>query len=504
MITLLTQETLIPKVQDILSTFPEWKQKAEIQPLSTSRETTNKLTINEKGIHWPLFWNDHLPPYLVATQKLSDKNLLALIFFLSGEAEKALEVLPEESPLKQELKSIYLLLNYAEIPSDILNDLQGKAKRKGLQGFTARHNLAVLKHYGKFSHNPTAREEALNLYQQAIEVAPNPEWKAFSCKQQAILLMDLGLTDEAEKRIRETIDIALTEDARMALKSLLSDALIKKLVIPYDELLIMELKSLVQDTLEYEKKKGNLIGMAQAYAHAAYIALIAKNYTEALHYINSALKNFKQADNEILLADALMRKGEILYTWAQSGNPQFYKAAAESYQEALKVFSREFAPATFAQIHHQLGLIYTDFPVEDKKRGIMAGMAQNSFKLALAHFTKDKYPYEYAAICNHFGNALCKFPPSIHSDNFQKALYYYKEALEIRTPEYPYERAITLLNYIQACWHLRNEKQNGQHLWSDMKRKAEEVLELVSDETLRAEAQKHLRDLEEWKKALKK
>ncbi len=504
MIILLVEEKLLKEVKAFLAKLPELKQNTNLQTLSAKEDATNKLIINEKGIHWPLFWDDQLPPYLIPPQKLSKNTLAALCFFLSGEFNSALNFLPEGKPLKTDLKAILHLIDYTEIPAEIIETLQQKTHQKNTHDFIARHNLAVLKHYGNFANLPAAQKEAIKLYEQAIQSAPNPEWKAFSAKQQAILLIDLGQTEKAEKLTRKSIEEAITIEAQAALKSLLTDILIKKLVIPYDEMLIMELKSLIQDTLEYQKKKNNDIGIAQAYAHAAYIALTAKNYTEALNYINAALKHFEQAGNEILWAEALMRKGEILYTWAQSGNPQFYKAAAESYQEALKVFSKEFAPAAFAQIHHQLGLIYTDFPVEDKKRGIMAGMAQNSFKLALAYFSKDKYPYEYAAICNHFGNALCKFPPSIHSDNFQKALHYYNEALEIRTADYPYERAITLLNYIQACWHLRHEKQNGQHLWLDMKRKAEEVLKLVSDPTLKAEAQKHLRDLEEWKKAMKK
>ena len=197
-----------------------------------------------------------------------------------------------------------------------------------------------------------------------------------------------------------------------------------------------------------------------------------------------------------------MRKGTLLYTWAQNGNPQFYKPAIEAYQEALKVFSQETAPDVFAEVQHNLGVLYSEMPADNKKRSIWAGVASSSFQEALKFYNKDEYPYEYGMICNNYGNALTKFPPAIHTDNYEKALFMYQEALNVRTRAYPHERAITLLNFLEASWHVGNEgDQFNEGRYRDMVDKAREVMDLVDQTEMTKEAQRHLDLLEKLKQA---
>ena len=156
----------------------------------------------------------------------------------------------------------------------------------------------------------------------------------------------------------------------------------------------------------------------------------------------------------------------------------------------------------FASMHHQLGNIYVDMPAEKKRKSIWAGVANSSFQEALDFYTKEQYPYEYGMICNNFGNAFTKFPQAVLTDNFEKALFYYQEALDVRTPNYPYERAITLLNFLEASWNVGNNPDEfNQERFDDMLAKANEIKNLVDDKEMLAEAERHLELLKELQTA---
>ena len=116
---------------------------------------------------------------------------------------------------------------------------------------------------------------------------------------------------------------------------------------------------------------------------------------------------------------------------------------------------------------------------------------------ALAIFSKEAMPYQYALVCNSLGNALMKYPAAIRSDNYEKALFYYNEALEIRTPQhYPLERSLSLLNYLEASWNADNatNEQNPER-YADMWQKAEEVIVLNAPPQLAEEAREHIQKL---------
>jgi len=103
-------------------------------------------------------------------------------------------------------------------------------------------------------------------------------------------------------------------------------------------------------------------------------------------------------------------------------------------------------------------------------------------------------------ICNNFGNAITKFPEAIHSDNLEKAIYYYNEALSIRTATlFPFERALTLLNYLEALWFLNLANKNGSSagLYQQMLDFAAEARSLTNEEGIMAEAENHLQKLQE-------
>ena len=100
---------------------------------------------------------------------------------------------------------------------------------------------------------------------------------------------------------------------------------------------------------------------------------------------------------------------------------------------------------------------------------------------------------------------LLKFPQAVLSDNFEKSLFYYQEALDVRTTAYPYERVITLLNFLEASWNVGNDAEAfNEQRYLDMFAKAKEVKTLIDEPSMLEEADKHLGLLAQLKESLAK
>jgi hypothetical protein len=72
--------------------------------------------------------------------------------------------------------------------------------------------------------------------------------------------------------------------------------------------------------------------------------------------------------------------------------------------------------------------------------------------------------------------------------------------LSIRTAEhFPFERALTLLNYLEALWFLNLAEKNGSSigLFQQMLGFAEEARSLTTEPAIIAEAESHLQKLQE-------
>ncbi len=498
MLSIYATTDLLDKINQIIDSENRLSELVKVFGNEELLTDTNYLLVNEQGIHWPIPWNDTIPPYLIPTYIFDPNHLLSAIFFRLGNYEKAWSFLDRGDVLLNHFSTFNLLSEAYPLSDDVISFVQNHQNYHSNSKYNAAHNEAVLRHYGRFTE-PQSFALIKSLYENAIEMAPNPELSAFSIKHYSIFLLDNDQLEQAEMLLRNAASNTLSNDSQHALHSILTDVLLNKLVVPYDDFLLGELKSLIWTTLEYERKKGNKVREGLRLLDASQISLVGKSYSESLGYLNKAVDIFEMEEYPEFIGEAMRRKGGLLYSWAQDGNPQFFKSALESYQSALKTFTKEVAPSIFADIHHNLAIIYAELPTEPKKKGLMASIALTSFQQALDYYTKETFPYEFATICTHYGNALCKFPPTINSDNFEKALFYYAEALEIRTSKYPVERALTLLNYLEASWNVKEGDTFNESRYNDMKSKAKEVLSLVTDETIRAAAQNHLDNLEKLK-----
>ncbi|MEM6345644.1 MAG: hypothetical protein AAF927_17260 [Bacteroidota bacterium] len=453
------------------------------------------MVIDAEGMHLPYFWDHSLPPYrFPETIAFDESTLLGLIFHLLGNDQKSWQYLNG--------KEVYHSVeqqNRLRYGQPVLEEpLRGTLNSLNL------HNQAVLLHYG-VSEMGSAEHNPADLYRQAVNNTNDPVAKAFSLKELATIYLDHGYFDEAEKLIQEALDYPLPKAASEALKLILVKIWIQQLNVPYDEILLAKLKTTIWEVLTYYEQAEHHIQVGLLLLDAIHIAQISNSFAEALGYSRRAIEIFEEAGLTELAANAHLKKGTLLYAWAQNGNPQFYRPAVEAYQKAVMVFTKENAPAVFADIQHHLAVLYAEMPADNKKRSVWAGVAASSFEEALMYYSKETHPYEYASICNNYGNALTKFPPSRHTDNFAKAIHFYNEALSVRTITYPYERAISLLNYLEASWNAGNVPEVfNDTRYRDMQLKAQEVIDLVDDPEMQAQAKEHLENLKKLKEVVEK
>ncbi|AFK03954.1 hypothetical protein Emtol_2819 [Emticicia oligotrophica DSM 17448] len=503
MLTIFATTNLFTHLQEVINAEYRLNEVVVLDLLENlNKVTTNYLIVEQSEIKIPIHWENDVPPFLLSNPIVFDEqNLLAVIYFKLNNFEKAYHFAENNAILLSDIDicnclqhgiSIGLNTNITPIESYSKFDI-----------YRHWHNLAVKAHYGEILSFVSAYQMK-DFYQKALELAPNDEYRAFTAKQYASFLLDTEELENAEILLEDCISKAISDDAKFELMNVQYGVWLKQLGIPYDENLLQKTKNTLWEVLKYYEKQQNHLQVAIILIDAAYVANISESFAEALGYINRAIDILRNEDIPELLANAQYRKGVLFYTWAQVGNIQFYKPAMEAYQEALKIFTYDNAPDIFAEIQHHLGVIYSEIPDEVKKKSLWAAVSVSSFHQALNHFTRETHPFEYAMICNSFANALTKYPPSVKGDNFAKALNYYRKSLEIRSAEeYPYERALTILNFLEACWFVNHEDElQEQLLFDEMTAKAYEISTLTNDTKLLSEAQRHLEKIQELSKLL--
>lgn len=504
MIGIFTTEDTIAQVREIIDSVPRLSELVTITDiLSKNPEPSGyNLIIRKKtGIKQPFDWYNVLPPFLLPDEiELTAENLLGLVFAKLGNYEKAYECLQHNKVLLNDVDIVNCLQNGIPVDfSRLTSDFDP------FEEYRFCHNSAILHHYAA-TEATFDLEKTKYFYNEAIVSAPNGEYLAFSARQFAIFLTDLGELDLAERLLQDAIKGALSDDAEAELNAGLCGVWLKKLVVPYDLDLLEKLKETLGKVLAHYQKQGRKLEEGLLLVDAAQVANYSETFAESLGYVNRAVDILRSEEVPELLAQAQYRKGILLYTWAKKDNPQFFRPSLEAFQEALKIFSREEMPDVYADIQQYLGVIYAEIPDDVKKKSIWAGISAASFQQALAFYTKETHPYEYAMVCNNYANALSKYPEAIHTDNLEKALFYYAEALMVRTPtEWPFERAATLLNYLQTCWHL-NLAENGsnQALFEEMVAKANEARHLTNDPDIIRDAELQLEKLAQLRVALEK
>jgi tetratricopeptide (TPR) repeat protein len=509
MLSIFAKTDLFNILQQFIQSENRLEELVQILDIEVFKPSLSGLSmvIEEDEIHFPMDWSNALPPYLLPENiPFTQENFLGVIFGKLNNLEKSADYLGGKNSLYHDFSLAFSIQNESLITEAALKATLQKENQNDFEPYRQAHNQAIATHYGAVE-KVTTFEALCEYYKEAIKLAPKPEYLAFTSRQYVTLLLDAQYLDQAEEVIEKSLKAKPSQTAEFALKSLLTQVLMGRVYVPYDWKLIEQIKGLVWEALQYFEEQKNYWEMALLLIDASEIANINQSYTESLGYINKSIALLEQENLTQFLGNAQIRKGTLLYTWAQNGNPQFYRGSLMAYQEALKIYKREESPEMFAEIHHQLGIIYSEMPDEPQKQQIWAAMSAKSFGEALDYFTKANFPYEYAMISNNYANALTKFPTGLRADNYQQAIKLYEEALQIRTADLPYERAITLLNYLESQWFMTQDEDKVStadklKIWESMKQKAEEVLDLVEDNTLQKEAKGHLEKLDNLKSVL--
>lgn len=493
MLTILTKTDSKQAVQNSITSIERLSELVTITQESDPVKDLKTLVVDSNTIRIPLDWFDSEPPYIFPETPFSRENLLALVFYKLGNHQKAFEFVTQESDLyKHLLTATHLHFGY-EISKDMIDFCHN----------SSAHNSAILNYYGDISPILDHDHKKQSFY-YAIEKAENDEIKVFTSKHFLNLLVDTDELTTAKKLAEETISIAISEDAKNSIRTHLAGILMSQLHIPYQPQELEEVFDLQLQSIAYFEAKSQLIQAGMLLVDAAEIANFKKNYIVSKDLINKAIDYFKNEDIPEFLGEAGFKKAVLLYTWSKNGSPQYYKAAINAFQDVLKVFKRDTHPQKFADVHHNLALIYSEIPVETAEKPMWTAFCASSFKEVLAFYTIEKYPYENAMANHNYATALMNFPPAKLHNNLEKAAELFKEALKIRTENsYPFERALTLLNQLELGWMTHNETKEIEYIkYEEMKAKAKEVKRLVTDIGLIEKANEHLHELEKVKSLL--
>lgn len=446
------------------------------------------LTVGQEGMVLSPEWDRAMPPVVFPSPVPFTQHIfLGLVFMYINNYERAYDLLEDYPDLLAITDAKNRLENNIPFSEEILNSFAATIR----DDYTRNHNLAVLMHYSGLEFD---FDDIRTAWLRSLEQAPTQELYAFSAFHYATLLTDAGQFSMAAELLEPVLGFDISEKGSNAVAALWSSNASRLSSVSHDSARMERIRDVMWRSLQYYEDQGLWTDAAFILMDASYLATVSQSYAEALGYIQRSVRFFRDGALEELAAQALIQKAKLLYSWGQNGNPQFYREALKACQEALKVFTRESAPYIFADIHHQMGLIYAEIPDEIRKKSVWAAVSISSFKEALAVYGKSGFPYEYGTICNSQGNAFMKYPLAIHSDNYEKALEWFRESLSVRPADlYPVERALTMLNFLEAGWNVNADNHPG--LPVEMVAYASEIIALEVDESLKSEARVHLEQL---------
>ncbi|NQZ75523.1 MAG: hypothetical protein HRT61_05340 [Ekhidna sp.] len=482
-IRLAVNESERDQVLSIVNEFPLEESLEVVSINDTLRDSGIQvyLEVRSGSIYsFPDWFNQSLP-FLFPKLPLNKGNLVGLLFYHLGLVEDALAV-----SAGAEINAILNgLLNGA-------NQLNWLDRYQGEIGYA--HNIAIISYY----YTLDGVEQIQQSFHQAVAKEGSTFLKAYSLKHESVFKQEAGLPlDEA--LINEVLaDAELHDSARNSLRLELIKAELSQIELQGISA-AASLKENLGSLCTFYKSQNSSLIVADLLSEMSGIAAQDGNFTESLSYINQAIEIYQQEELDMLCAELYTKKAGILHQWAKGGMSHFYQEAIKAFQEVLKTIKQSDFPYWFADIHHRLGVLYAEMPEEQQKRSIWAAVSATSFQEALTFFTKDEYPFEYAAVCHNYATALINYPAAVKTDNIEKALHYFNESLAIRTAEeLPRERTVTLLNYLEASWEASNINSMMEKVrLDDMRDKSNEVLSLTEEPEMIERAQQHLASIEE-------
>ncbi len=490
MITILTTTNNYLQIETCINAIERLHELVVITTDEVVNSSNKIIKVLDDVIIPTIDWNDTEPPYLFSTMPFTENNLLAMVFCKLGNHQKAFEFVAEQDELHQHLLIVANLQYGYAITTEQIQFLKN----------TSTHNLAIVSNFG--ITNPIIGNKMLqNIYEEAIKNGKTDAEKLFSIKHYVNFLIDNGFYSDAEILIRSVIQIAVSEEEKNALNHLLASSLMAQISMPHNKEKLAEIADLQQKSIIYYDTNDLKINAGLVLINASEIASFQEDFIKSKDLINKAILYFRDEDITEFLGEATLQKATLLYNWSKNGSPQYYKPAINTFQNALKVFKRDTHPQKFADIHHNLALIYSEIQVSEKEKPIWTAFCASSFKEALAFYNKDEFPYQYAMVSHNYATALMGFPEAKLHNNLDKAFAMFEDALTIRTAtDYPFERALTLLNQLELYWLINNETNEDElKNYEEMLTKANEIKTLVDDKALLEKADEQLETLHKLK-----
>ncbi|MBL1280816.1 MAG: hypothetical protein COA33_011115 [Fluviicola sp.] len=492
MITILTATENIKAVQDSINSVDRLNEIVTVNTTETKESST--LIVTDGQIKSTIDWFDNEPPYIFPSLEFETDNLLGLIFYKLGNHQRAFEYIQQDNSFYNHLLTATSIQFGYEITEEQANFVKE----------FSTHNYAIVLNYGNisFSVKPNQVQEA---YENALKKETNNEVKLLTAKDYINYLIDSGLYSDAEKLINSVTEKTTTESQKQAFKVLLASCLKLQLTVPYNDNELNKLITLQKECVDYYQSKEMDVNAGLLLIDASEVATLQKDFSTAKDLIGKAVLIFTEADIEELLGEATLQRASLLYAWSKNDSPQYYKPAINSFQNALKIFKRDTHPQKYADIHHNLALIYSEIKVMENEKPIWTAFCASSFKDALKFYTKENFPYQFAMVAHNYATALMGFPEAKLHNNLDTAYHLFEEVLEIRTAEkLPFERSLTLLNQLELFWLLHNENEEDEkNRFEEMTHKANEIKTLVTDSDLIEKASQHLVELEKLKPILK-
>ena len=256
MLSVYAPTELHEKLSDYICRVDRLHEVVRLVDLLAERPIANahSLMISNGELRTVLDWHNVYPPYLLPEEiPLNEQTFLGIVFARLNNYERCHDLLADSR------RTLYLEL-------DIINRLQQgipvspdelPSSYNSFEEYRLMHNQAVVMHYA--SDQTYDADKNKYFYLEAMQSAPNDEFRAYTAQQFALLLLDEGALADAERLVQLVLSGDISTDARIELSRSLAQVWLRQLSPPYSAERLGELRTLLQRVLDHYEKQNRPI-----------------------------------------------------------------------------------------------------------------------------------------------------------------------------------------------------------------------------------------------------